>query len=195
MPLINTGAKRIVLASQSPRRIELLKKVISDFEIQVSNVDENSNSSDPISFVLKISQKKAEKVAQNIDSGVVIGADSIVVLDHKILGKPLDNEDAISMLKFLSGNEHRVYTGFTIIDKPSNQIISDYEMTKVTFRSLEMWEIEQYVKVAQPYDKAGAYGIQDESAVFVEKIEGCYYNVMGLPLTKLFKLLLPFLKL
>ena len=195
MPLITTNGKRIVLASKSPRRIELLKKIFTDFDVLVSHVDENADSLDPIQFVLEISKRKALEISQQISSGIIIGADSIVVLDKKILGKPTDKNEAKWMLNFLSGRSHQVYTGFTIIDKPSDNILSEYEITTVTFRHLNSWEIERYIDVAQPFDKAGSYGIQDESAVFVEKIEGCYYNVMGLPLTKLFKSILPFFKL
>ena len=195
MPLIDTNNKRIILASKSPRRIELLKKVISNFEIQISDVDENIEQNDPIKFVLQISKRKADKVAQNVKEGIIIGADSIVVRDGKILGKPRDKQEAIWMLNFLCNHMHQVFTGFTIIEKPSNKIISDYEVTMVKFRNLSPWEIEKYVQLERPFDKAGAYGIQDESAVFVERVEGCFYNVMGLPLAKLFKTLLPFLKL
>ena len=193
MPLIDTNTKRIVLASQSPRRIELLKKIISDFEIKISDISEKIDENDPILFVKKISNRKATKVAQQIDNGIIIGADSIVVNDDKILGKPQNEQEAIWMLNFLSGHVHQVFTGLTIIEKPGNKIISDFEVTNVKFRTLAAWEIEKYVRLERPYDKAGSYGIQDGSAVFVERVEGCFYNVMGLPVTKLFKLLIPFL--
>lgn len=195
MPLLNTDGKRIILASQSPRRIDLLKKIITNFEIQISLIDEKIELTDPTQFVLEISKRKAGKIAQKIDTGIIIGADSIVVRNNKILGKPQNEQEAIWMLNFLSGHVHQVFTGFTIIEKPSNKIISDFEVTKVIFRTLEAWEIEKYVQLVRPFDKAGSYGIQDESAVFVEKVEGCFYNVMGLPLAKLFQSLLPFLKL
>ena len=195
MPLINTDTKRIILSSKSPRRIELLKKIISDFEVQDSDIDERIKQNDPVQFVLEISKKKANKVAQKINEGIIIGADSIVVLDSKILGKPDTEKEAIWMLNFLSSNVHQVFTGFTIVEKPDNKIISNFETTKVKFRTLDAWEIEKYVRLEQPFDKAGSYGIQDESAVFVERVEGCFYNVMGLPLAKLYKSLLPFLNI
>ncbi len=193
MPLLDTNNKRIILASQSPRRIELLKKIIKNFKIQASNIDENIEQHDPNKFVLEISKRKATTIAQKIDNGIIIGADSIVVRDGKVLGKPKDEQEAMWMLNFLSGKEHRVFTGITIIEKPSNKIISDVEVTMVKFRSLNPWEIKKYIQLEKPFDKAGAYGIQDGSAVFVERIEGCFYNVMGLPVAKLFKLLQPFL--
>ncbi len=194
MPLINTNSKRIILASQSPRRIELLKKIIANFEVQISNIDENCNQNNPVKFVKEISKKKATNIAQNINEGIIIGADSIVVRNNKILGKPANEKEAFEMLNFLSGHTHHVYTGVTIINKPNNQIISDFEVTMVKFRTLDKWEIETYINLEHPFDKAGSYGIQDESAVFVERIEGCFYNVVGLPLAKLFKLLIPYLK-
>lgn len=194
MPLIETDDKRVILASQSPRRIELLKKILSKFEIQVSDIDENIKQTDPIQFVLEISNRKANKIAQKINNGIVIGADSIVVHENKILGKPKDKQEAMTMLNFLSGKVHQVFTGFTIIEIPGNKIVSDFEITRVKFRTLDSWEINKYIESEHPFDKAGSYGIQDGSAVFVERIEGCFFNVMGLPLAKLFKKLLPFFK-
>ena len=193
MPLIDTNAKRIILASRSPRRIELLKKIISNFEIRISYIDESFEQDDPVLYVTEISKRKVYKIAQEINEGVIIGADSIVVLDSKILGKPQNEQEAIGMLNFLSGHVHQVFTGITIVEKPGNKIISDFEVTNVEFRPLATWEIEKYIRQEQPFDKAGSYGIQDGSAVFVERVEGCFYNVMGLPVTKLYKLLLPFL--
>ncbi|MDZ7330402.1 MAG: Maf family protein [candidate division KSB1 bacterium] len=187
MPILNPVTKRIVLASQSPRRIELLKKVIPTFEICATHFDEPMPEIfSPEQLVMSISMHKAAATAQQIDSGVVIGADSIVVLDGKILGKPQDRKESYQMLSSLSGRVHRVYTGFSIISVPEQRSISDYEVTEVKFRQLEPWEIEAYIESGQPFDKAGAYGIQDDAAIFVESITGDYYNVVGLPLTKLF---------
>lgn len=187
MPLLNPGSNRIILASQSPRRIELLKRIIPEFEVKVSNFNEENNGVlVPWKLVDELSYQKARMVAQHIPAGIIIGADSIVVLHNKILGKPRDADDAFNMLSMLSGKVHQVYTGFTIIKKPQNKVIKDHEVTHVKFRKLEAWEIEQYVASGQPMDKAGAYGIQDDSAVFVESINGCFYNVVGLPVTKIF---------
>ncbi len=187
MPILNPGTKRIILASQSPRRIELLKKIIPIFEVSANHIDEPTfGISVPEQLVTQLSTHKATVTARRIASGIVIGADSVVVLDGKILGKPRDRDECYQMLSSLSGRVHEVYTGFTLISKPEDWIMSDYEMTKVKFRSLERWEIEAYMDSGQPFDKAGAYGIQDDAAVFVESIDGDYYNVVGLPLTKLF---------
>jgi len=186
MPLLDTNSKKIILASQSPRRIELLKKIIAEFVVHPSHIDETIHLSDPGSYVRDISRQKVMEVAPEYENGVIIGADSVVVLQNRILGKPLDRNEAIEMLSFLSGNTHEVYTGYTILDIETENIIVDHDITKVIFRLLSIDEIERYVDVAEPFDKAGSYGIQDESAVFVERIEGCFYNVMGLPVTKIY---------
>lgn len=190
MSLLNPGSTRIVLASQSPRRIELLKRVIPEFEVEVSNIEEDNNGIlVPWKLVEDLSRQKAEKVAQQIADGIIIGADSVVVLDDKMLGKPKNRHDSFNMLKLLSGRVHQVYTGFTIIKTPQHIVISDHEVTQVKFRKLETREIKKYIESDQPLDKAGSYGIQDDGAVFVESINGCYYNVMGLPITKIFLVL------
>ncbi len=187
MPILNPGLTRIVLASQSPRRIELLKRIIPDFEVKVSDIAESNNGCTiPGKLVEKLSRQKAEHVAQQISEGIIIGADSVVVLNDKILGKPQDNSDCYAMLNLLSDQVHQVFTGFTIIAKPQNTVLFDHEITDVKFRKLETWEIEKYIESGQPLDKAGSYGIQDDGAVFVESIRGCYYNVVGLPITKVF---------
>lgn len=195
MPLLNPESTRIILASQSPRRIDLLKRIIPDFEVKVSNINEDTNGTTvPWKLVDELSYQKAQNVARQIPTGIIIGADSIVVLHSKILGKPKNANDAFHMLSLLSGKVHQVYTGFTIIKKPQQVVISDYEVTHVKFRSLEAREIEKYIQSGQPLDKAGAYGIQDDGAVFVESINGCYYNVVGLPITKIFLALKKLLK-
>ncbi len=187
MPFLDTSSTRIVLASQSPRRIELLKKVVTHFDVFSSNIDENNGSGlPPHELVEVLSTKKAEAVATQISNGFVIGADSVVVLKNKILGKPASPEDSAGMLKLLSGKLHQVYTGFSIIKTPEHKIVSDYEKTDVQFRQLDSREIEKYIASGQPCDKAGSYGIQDDGAVFVKSISGCYYNVVGLPITKLY---------
>ncbi len=190
MPLLDTNSDLIILASRSPRRIDLLKKIIPHFQVDISDIDEDIEINDPIRYVLEISKRKVCEVAHKYDKGIIIGADSIVVRENRILGKPKDKEDAIRMLNFLSGQIHQVYTGFTILKKPSQKMITDYEVTHVKFRDLADWEILKYIEVAHPFDKAGSYGIQDESAVFVESIDGCFYNVMGLPVAKIYNSLL-----
>jgi septum formation protein len=122
-----------------------------------------------------------------IKKGIIITADTIVVINGKIIGKPVDKNDAVRMLQNLSGSTHIVYTGFSVYNSVTDKTITDYEKTFVTFRKLKTKEIKEYVETGSPMDKAGAYGIQDDyGAVFIKKINGCYYNVVGLPLTKVF---------
>ncbi len=175
--------KPLVLASQSPRRLQLLRQVGFTVEVIPSYIEENSKTKSPKKLTTDLAIKKAKNVAVKIENRIVIGADTIVVLDQEILGKPIDKTDAYQMLQNLSGREHVVYSGIAIVDSDNNKIISDCESTIVSFRELTHNEIEIYVEQDDPLDKAGAYGIQDSSALFVDRIEGCYYNVMGFPLT------------
>ncbi len=186
--------KPLILASKSPRRAELLTRIGFEFDIVPSHFDESEiDIRDPREHVKALSLAKAKQVAQDIDTGRIIGADTIVVLDDEILGKPKDADEAYEMLKRLQGRTHEVYTGFAIVEKPQNHIVSDAEVTRVSFRQLEDWEIWGYIGTKSPFDKAGAYGIQDKSAVFAEKIDGCFYNVVGFPLTKFYTQLLTML--
>jgi septum formation protein len=180
--------KKIILASRSPRRQILLRQIGLEFIVQESGVDEDfEHIQAPLDHVKILSHRKAVEVGKNIENGFVIGADTIVELDGNILGKPADEKDAINMLRTLSGRTHRVFTGFTILDRPSNLALTDHAVTDVTFRLLTNDEIEEYVRSGSPMDKAGAYGIQDDyGAVFVEKIDGCFYNVVGFPLAKFY---------
>jgi septum formation protein len=180
--------KHIILASRSPRRQVLLKQLGLKFDVVESGVDEDIDHIQiPIEHVTILSQRKAIAVGKQVKNGFVIGADTIVVLDGKILGKPEDENEAIEMLSLLSDRTHKVFTGFTILDRPSDKIYSDYETTDVTFRKIFIDEIKEYVRSGSPLDKAGAYGIQDDyGAVFVKKIDGCFYNVVGFPLTKFY---------
>ena len=181
-------SKRIILASRSPRRQALLKQIGLRFEVMESGVDEDlKDSLPPARHVELLSLRKAEAIAGGLKEALVIGADTIVVHGDTILGKPADAADARRMLMRLSGDEHTVYTGFTILDMPSQRTITDHEITTVRFRSLSEAEINEYVASGSPMDKAGAYGIQDDyGAVFVERIDGCFYNVVGFPLTKFY---------
>jgi septum formation protein len=151
-------------------------------------IPENFDSStSPADNARSLALQKAECVGAKVKEGIIIGADTIVVLDGTLLGKPLDKHDAVRMLQLLSGKTHTVYTGIALVDKPSGKSLSDVEATNVTFRELPPEEIEEYVAGGSPMDKAGAYGIQDDyGAVFVTRIEGCFYNVVGLPLSRLF---------
>ncbi|HHV60582.1 MAG TPA: septum formation inhibitor Maf [Clostridiaceae bacterium] len=179
--------KNIILASASPRRKELLEQIGVNFQIVSSNTDEHIEfANDPVEYACTLSGKKAMDVAKRYDSGyLVIGADTIVVLDGKILGKPEDKEDAFRMLKSLQGKWHEVITGVTVIDAGDKRAESDYEKTRVKMRSLSDDMIKAYINTGEPMDKAGSYGIQRFGALLVERIEGCYFNVVGLPLVKL----------
>ncbi len=178
---------RLILASQSPRRKELLGLLGIPFEIQVSQADETmAPGKDPASQVAEVSRRKAAAIAPS-NNAVVIAADTIVVCDGVILGKPADREDACRMLRMLSGKAHQVMTGMTVLY--GDQIHTCTEVTDVYFRQLSEKEISRYVDSGEPMDKAGAYGIQGGAALFAEKLCGDYYNVMGLPVCRLTQVL------
>ncbi len=183
-----------VLASRSPRRYDILKQMGLQFETRPSKVDEDEfdNSIAPMDFVMNLAFRKALKVSQAITEGIVIGADTVVVIDGEILGKPQSEKEAIEMLTRLSGKEHSVFTGLALLEVPSGRKSISFAETKVQFRSLERTEIEKYAATGEPLDKAGAYGIQGKGAILVEKIDGCYYNVVGLPVAKLINMLKEF---
>lgn len=180
--------RKYVLASRSERRKKLLKQVGLDFIVNDSNIDEiNCNGYHPIKLVKLNSQNKSRKIAEKYKKEIVIGADTIVVLDKEILGKPRNKKEAISYLKKLSNKKHFVFTGFYLIDTKNSKEVFGFEKTSVFFRKLTLSEIEYYVENHKPFDKAGSYGIQDDfGCLFIEKIIGDYYNVVGLPLVKLF---------
>ncbi|MGI6224885.1 MAG: Maf family protein [Peptococcales bacterium] len=178
----------IVLASGSPRRAELLRQIKLPFTIQVSSLDENSiKCRVPKEWVQQLALAKAKDVARFFKSGLVIGADTIVLQDNEILGKPRNVEEAKNMLNLLSGATHQVLTGIALVDALSGKTITDVENTLVRFRELTEGEIDAYIASGEPMDKAGAYGIQGLGALFVEGISGCYFNVVGLPLNRLAK--------
>lgn len=180
--------KRIILASQSPRRRELLENIGLEFEVKVDNSPEIVDETMEIEEIVKcLSAKKAENVSKTLDNEdcVVIAADTVVAFEDRILGKPKDEEDAKNMLKILSGNVHFVYTGISVLDNKTGKCISDFEKTKVRFREITDSEINSYIKSGEPMDKAGSYGIQGLGSVFVEKICGDYFNIVGLPISKL----------
>lgn len=179
---------RIILASASERRQELLKRLVSDFDIIISNFDENKvdfrGSIDE--YVKEIALGKAMDVRNRVSKdSIIISADTIVTLDNKILGKPKDEKEAFKMLKSLQGKNHFVYSGIVVINNKENIIIQKSLATKVKFSNMSDEEIFQYINTKEPMDKAGAYGIQGIGGVFVESIEGCYYNVVSLPLNTL----------
>ncbi len=175
---------KLTLASRSPRRASLLKQMGFVFEVVSVPISEESvKISNPEDKTIALSRLKASAVLDRVLEGVIIGADTVVCLKGEILEKPVDQEEARIMLRKLSGETHEVYTGFTLIQIGGNRL-SDVEKTSVTFRQLEEWEIDDYVQTGSPLDKAGGYGIQDRSGLFVDRIEGCFYNVVGFPLTK-----------
>lgn len=182
----------VILASASPRRRMLLKQVQLEHNVVPSHVDEEAirlqyfNHYDE--YVEHLAEAKAEQVAHANPDSIVIGADTVVVLDGKILEKPRDAEEAFSMLSLLSNNTHSVFTA-TVLIAPQYKSIKTVE-TKVRFRELTSAEIEQYIESGSPMDKAGSYGIQDDyGALFVTEVKGCYYNVVGLSLSNLFLML------
>jgi len=185
--------RRIVLASASPRRKELLDRIGLKFEVAESAFREELTSElEPGALVQKLSLEKASLVAKQYDDAIVIAADTIGVLDGNIIGKPHNERTAKQMLRMLSGKCHLVITGFTIIDTRSQKTLSRFVETKVYFRDLTDGEIDAYVRTGEPLDKAGAYAIQGLGALLVEKIEGDYYNVIGLPLNTLMESLKKF---
>jgi septum formation protein len=179
---------KIILASSSPRRRQLLGQIGVEHEVVSPQVDETPGPDEaPVDLVRRLALMKAHSVAQLRTGEIVLGSDTIVVLDDRVLNKPEDANEAIAMLESLSGRTHTVYTGFALIDGNNGRIINSYETAEVTFRKLERDEIEAYVATGSPLDKAGAYGIQDDyGAVFIEKIDGDYYSVVGLPIARVY---------
>ena len=178
---------RIILASASPRRKELLEQVGVEFEIIPAVGEEIITDSRPQQAVLDLSAQKAAEVAAKVqEDAIILGADTVVAFGDKVLGKPKDEADAEQMLSLLSGKTHSVYTGVTIIVKQSGESrsYSFYEETKVTMYTLSEQQIVSYIRTGEPMDKAGSYGIQGRGAVFIEKIQGDYNNVVGLPIAR-----------
>lgn len=182
----------VFLASKSPRRRKLLKQLNIKFKSFSVEMDEKIHTNEkPSNSVLRLSKEKLGLAKLKVKKGIVITADTIVVLNKTVLGKPKNKKDAFRILKLLSGKTHFVYTGYSIFNFTNNKTISEYEKTEVTFRDLTDEEIKEYINGGSPMDKAGAYGIQDDfGAVFINKINGCYYNVVGLPLAKFYHALL-----
>ena len=177
----------LILASQSPRRKELLGLFGIPFVIRVADIDETmDNSKSPFDEVARVSRCKALAVEKTADD-VVVAADTIVVCQGKVLGKPRSEEEAVEMLRLLSGRDHQVMTGLTVCR--GEKILTHTEVTDIHFRELSDKEIRAYVATGEPMDKAGSYGIQALGALLVEKIHGDYFNVMGLPVLRLSRML------
>ncbi|MEW8972875.1 MAG: Maf family protein [Tissierellaceae bacterium] len=180
----------IILASSSPRRKQILEKYGLKHSVVESKIDEKIHLEDnPEQIAMSLAFEKAYNVAMANRESIVIGADTIVVFENQVLGKPRDELDAMRILNLLSGKEHVVITGISLLNLKKEIKIVDFERTIVKFRELDDDIINRYIDTREPFDKAGAYGIQGYGALFVEKIDGCYYNVIGLPLGKLSQLL------
>jgi septum formation protein len=175
----------VILASASPRRRELLAQLAIPFTVFPADVEERRLADeDPMAYALRLAQTKAERVARRFPEALVLGADTVVVLDAEIFGKPGSVAEARHMLTRLSGCEHTVLTGLALLQQCRQFIRRDAVRTRVRFRSLSAAEIEQYLATAEPFDKAGAYAIQGAAAAFVASLDGCYTNVIGLPLRR-----------
>ncbi len=187
---------RVILASASPRRKELLAQIVDEFEICVSDVDERITESEPAKVVEELSVQKAFAVYSKTEGDVlVIGADTVVAMGDNILGKPADKREAFSMLQMLQAKEHCVYTGVTVYLRRDNkeQRMTFSECTGVHFYPMTEVEIQEYISTGEPMDKAGAYGIQGIGGRFVERISGDYNNVVGLPIARLYQALKEYL--
>jgi len=185
-PINHNEHQQIILASSSPRRYEILSRLGLTFTVHSADVEESvEDNLKPAEAVKNLALRKAAAVAPNYAQGLIIGADTIVVVDNTILGKPADSEDALAMLLTLQGREHSVYSGYAVMDAATGQTAVDYEHTTVIFRPIAEEEAKHYVATGEPIGKAGAYAIQGLGAVFVKEIHGDYFNVVGLPLFKL----------
>lgn len=179
----------IVLASSSPRRSEILDMLGIDHVVFKPGIDENNPPTDPGTLVRDLSKKKAEAAAESVEGEVILSVDTIVVLDDVVMGKPFSDEEAATMLRQLSGRWHRVFTGLTLLVPRKDRSISGEEITRVKFKDLEEREIRDYIRTGEPFDKAGGYGIQGRGSALVERIDGCYFNVVGLPVVKFLTML------
>ncbi|MDP2982152.1 MAG: Maf family protein [Candidatus Latescibacter sp.] len=176
----------LILASKSPRRRELMKLLGHPFRSVTSHVEETAIPGEtPSEHVVRLAVLKAREVGKQVGKGIVIGSDTIVVIDDVILGKPNSEEEAAEMLDLLQGRTHTVYTGFALFDPGNGALSTGFETTEVTMRRMNRNLIEKYIATGEPLDKAGAYGIQGYGAVIIPAIRGCYFNVMGLPLARI----------
>ncbi|PED73442.1 septum formation inhibitor Maf [Bacillus pseudomycoides] len=176
--------KKLILASGSPRRKELLELAGVPFEIVVSEIEETIGAySSPADIVMSLALQKASAVVEHHEDSVVLGADTIVTYESRILGKPKDESEAKEILQLLSGKTHEVYTGVALISK--EKTVTFYERTEVMFWELTEEEIDAYIATKEPLDKAGSYGIQGKGSIFVQHIQGDYYSVVGLPIARL----------
>ena len=187
---------RLILASASPRRRDLLRNAGFDFEVRPGRiVEEIQPGEQPADFARRAAREKALQIAASTPpGGLVLGADTVVVINGETLGKPSDPQDAARMLRLLSGRTHQVHTGICLVRAPDETEALKHETTLVTFRKLDEPEILQYVESGEPWDKAGAYAIQGLASKFVTRISGCYSNVVGLPVALVYEILKPLMK-
>ncbi len=178
-----------ILASGSPRRKEILQNLGINFEVITAEVDETCDKTDPAEIVCELAARKASAVAERIGKTdrFILAADTLVACDGKVLGKPADAADAASMLRMLSGRTHQVFSGISLIR--GDRQITEYECTAVTFDQMTEDEIARYIESGEPFDKAGGYAVQGKAAVFIKKLDGCYFNVVGLPVHRLYRML------
>ncbi|MDQ3489991.1 MAG: Maf family protein [Acidobacteriota bacterium] len=177
---------KLVLASGSPRRAEILQSVGWEFDTDIPNINESELAGEsPASYVQRLAKTKAETIAERHAGEIVLGADTTVVIDKQIIGKPLDLDDAKRMLKMLSGNWHEVLTGVAIVNNGKTQV--GIQNTRVKFSEMSNVEIDFLAEKGDPLDKAGAYAVQAQAALFIEGIEGDYWNVVGLPISLLYR--------
>ncbi|MDH7568770.1 MAG: Maf family protein [Armatimonadota bacterium] len=185
--------RRVVLASASPRRRELLAMMGIPFEVVPGSVVEEEHAyTHPVELARGLAEEKARQVATRVEEGIVVGADTIVVVDGRVLGKPTNNEEAKAMLRLLSGRTHQVVTGVAVLDRQRARTVAaevEHASTDVTFLPWSDEDINAYVATGEPRDKAGAYAIQGYAAVLIEGIRGCYFNVVGLPVSLLARML------
>lgn len=183
--------KKLVLASASPRRREYLSLLGLEYIVDCPDVDENVGGElSPGGQAIAVARRKAVAVAARHEDAIVIGADTMVVLDDKRLGKPKDAQHAIKMLGMLQGREHQVYTGVCIMDAGTGKQLEEYACTSVHMDDMDAAAIERYVATGEPMDKAGSYAIQGMGSAFIKGIEGCYFNVLGLPVNTIYKMLI-----
>lgn len=180
---------KLILASGSPRRSEILNFVGWEFEKRVADIDETELLNEkPADYVQRLAREKAETVAAHYENALILGADTIVVIDEKIIGKPKDLADANRMLKLLSRRWHEVLTGVALIKAEDSTSVVGIQRTRVKFAELSDAEVDFLVKNGEPLDKAGAYAVQAQAALFIEEIEGDYWNVVGLPINLVYRL-------
>ncbi len=182
--------EQLILASRSPRRAEILRAAGWPFEMAPADIDESPQEGEnPVNYVKRLALTKAQTVARKITEGLVVGADTTVLVDGEMLGQPLDDEDARRMLKLLSGKWHEVLTGVALLRAGENaQGLVEFETTRVRFAEMSGEEIDWYVSTGEPRGKAGAYGIQGPAALFVKEIQGDYFNIVGLPVRLVYEL-------